>query len=246
MVQEYAFSPRAKKRLIRIVLVCAVLYLGFQGLMERYAPSRQLNFRLDVTFEVDGEQVTGSGVQTFKVSRVVGLSQRTWNHRIYGEAIIVDLPNRPSVFVLMNLPRKDGSIASGSGGYNFLIQDVCRLRDKTQDLGPAGYVRFAGNLTGSCQVPRRYIPLMVAFENEQEPTSVKQVFPENPESTLGEGVRFLGAEITITNEPMTNGIRHRLNWLSNYSEPSLGDRSTRMKRKFLSALRHGHFRRVGK
>jgi hypothetical protein len=76
-----------------------------------------LNFRLDVTFEVDGKQVTGSGVQKFVLALPIWsvFPDIGYDFDVYGDAVIVDLPNRSSVFVLMNSPRDDGSVDFRSG-----------------------------------------------------------------------------------------------------------------------------------
>ena len=54
-----------------------------------------------------------------------------------------------------------------------------------------------------------------------DPSTVKRIFPDHPESVLGKEVKFLGAILTITHEQVTKGIRKRLTWLSDYPEPHL-------------------------
>lgn len=243
MGEENSHSLKTKKWLIRIVLVCVALYLGFQGFMELYAPIRKLNFRLDVTFEVDGEQITGSGVQTCVARKSIlsFLLDLTYEFDLYGEAVIVDLPNRSSVFVLMNSPRDDGSIQYDSGSYVYIVISACRLREKAGKLGPAEYIRFIGSFTGSCEVKPKDVPVIVHFQDELDPSTIERVFPDKPEQVLGPGVRFVGARIQITDAPITTGIRDRLTWLTDFGSRSLSRDAPTSNPSLTQKLKHRHF-----
>ncbi|HAT86005.1 MAG TPA: hypothetical protein DCS30_08710 [Rhizobiales bacterium] len=240
--------PKTKRRLVRVGLVFAVLCFGVLGFMELYAPSRQLNFRLDVTFEVDGQQITGSGVQKFVLSKSImsffpGIS---YDFDIYGDAVIVDLPNRSSVYVLMNSPRDDGSIDFDSGSYIFFVNSVCKLGEKAGKLGPAGYVRFVGKFTGSCDVEPKDVPVMVRFEDELDPATVERIFPDKAEQVLGADVKFIGARITITDDPVTAGIGDRLTWLSEFGSRSMVSGPSTTNPPFAQIIKHRHFREIEK
>lgn len=88
-------SPKAKKRIKRLAVSFAILYGAFQLLSELFIPTREIHYRLDVTFEVDGVPVTGSGVQKLVVSRVIPiLETKQANWTLSGEAVIVDLPGK--------------------------------------------------------------------------------------------------------------------------------------------------------
>ena len=213
------------------------------------APKSIVHYRLDVSFEVDGKKITGSGVQKLVVRRLRGNilpKQASWD--MAGEAVIVELPDRPDVFVLMASTGEDGKFVGqgGDGGYRFLFSDACRLKERRGDRDWDDYVRFVGEISGTCKIPKEHLPLMVSFRDEADPTSVEQVFPDNPEKIVGPGVRFIGASLTVTDAPMTTGIRKRLTWIHpKYRERRLdpdfkGSPNPTLPEK----LMHWHFRRT--
>ncbi|MEI2383987.1 hypothetical protein [Breoghania sp. JC706] len=183
----------------------------------RVFPTAELHYRLDVTFEVDGKPVTGSSVHKFTAKRLRGLNSKQFLLTATGEAVVVDMPGRRSVFVLLTTPTPDGTYTGGTKGrYDFILVDACNLWKKRNELGPSGFVRFLDGFTGSCEVPAESLPLMVAFRDESDPTSVERVYPNNPESALGPGVQFIGATVSTTDAPVTTGIGKRLTWLSDH------------------------------
>ncbi|MBO6755806.1 MAG: hypothetical protein JJ902_05735 [Roseibium sp.] len=230
---------------ILVVIGLAAAALTLLGLfVNQMYPVSTLHYRLDVTFEVDSKQVTGSGVHRLHTKRLRGLSQKMFLLTASGEAVIVDLPDRKSVFVLLTSPTPDGTYTGGvKGRYDFLLADACGLWEKRDELGPSGFVRFLGTVTGTCAVPEEELPLMVAFGDEADPTSVERVFPGDPEPVLGPGVRFVGASVTVTDAPVTTGIADRLTWLSEYPEPGLDSQDRSSTSRLARILKHGYFRR---
>ena len=209
---------KVEKRAMRWTARIIGLFFCSWLILELFIPSRTIYYRLDVTFEVDGVPVTGSGVQKFTIVRNrVPLSFGEFSSRTYGEAVIVDLPSGKSVFALLAIPGRDGAFKGGNGGINFLFLNACKLYEKNERQGPASLIRMAGRVSGSCEIPPQDMPLMVTFEDEKNSTSVRRVFPDHPETTLGKNVKFVGASLTTTNGPMTTGILHRLPWLSDNS-----------------------------
>jgi hypothetical protein len=240
-------SPRVRKWFLVLLVLLSGLYLAYLYLLEKYAPSRTLYYRLDVTFEVDGVPVTGSAIHKLVVRRVIpvlGVKQADWTAS--GEAVVVDLPNRSAVFVPLIIPKKDRSYFDGQGGFRFLVSNACELKKKRGDRDWADYVRMVGETSGTCQIPDEFVPMMVRFRDEADPASVERVFLNNLEDTLGEGVRFVGASLTITDGPMTNQIRKRLTWLSEVSGPRLAHRSNKKASHFAKVLEHSYFRRIYK
>ena len=211
----------------------------------RVFPTAELHYRLDVTFEVDGKPVTGSSVHKFTAKRLRGLNSKQFLLTATGEAVVVDIPGRRSVFVLLTTPTPDGTYTGGTKGrYDFILVDACNLWKKRNELGPSGFVRFLDDFTGSCTVPNESLPLMVAFRDESDPTSVERVYPNNPESALGPGVRFIGATVSTTDAPVTTGIGKRLTWLSEYPEPRLTPNfGGSANPNFADILKHGYFRK---
>nr|WP_319515201.1 hypothetical protein [uncultured Cohaesibacter sp.] len=232
---------KIRKKIVRLAIFCIGLWLA----IELYMPSRTVYYRLDITFEIDGIPVTGSGVQKYKISRNrTPLSTSQLNSGAYGDAVIVDLPGKKSVFALMATPREDGSYKGGNGVYDFLIIRSCKLREQNRRISFSSIVRLVGRMSGTCEIPLHYIPVLVIFENEKDPTSVKRIFPNHLENTLGENAKFIGASLTITDEPMTTGIEKRLPWLSDDTGSRLTPRYTYSSKPSLSDyLRKKYFRR---
>lgn len=229
---------------VKILVVLALLIALAWYVLDRMHPVSERHYRLDVTFEVDGVPVTGSGVQKLIVRRVRGLSAKRAVWTASGDAVIVDLPGRGAVFVLVTTPTSDGTYTHGTKGrFDTLVSDACELKKKRGKRDWSEYVRSVGELTGSCAVPDNVVPLMVRFADEAEPGSIERVYPDTPETSLGPGVRFLGATVTVTDAPVTTGIGTRLTWLSKYPEPSLKPGRSTATPPFSQTIRHGYFRR---
>ncbi|WP_153768176.1 hypothetical protein [Labrenzia sp. CE80] len=215
------------------------------GLWSWFAPTAVVRYRLDVTVEVDGEPVTGSVVQELTIS--------TWpfhlpgnarvGYRIKGQALVLDLPGRGTLFVLMELPTEDGSFPTSNWGERFrsLVNRSCDLKRNGTNF--AAYVRKFRSLSGSCNVPRQYIPLMVQFEDLADQTSVERVYPDDLEAAFGSNIKFINASITFTDAPITTGIGQHLPWLTNYIERYLGEYSRTYPKPFYRSLMYGSFRK---
>jgi hypothetical protein len=228
--------------LIFLLVLAAIIW----GLWSWFAPTSVVRYRLDVTVEVDGKPVTGSVVQELTVS--------TWpfhlpdnariGYRLKGQAMVLDLPDHGTLFVLMELPMEDGRFQTSNWGnrYRFFIAKSCGI--KSNGMNFSTYVRSFSQLSGTCPIPREYVPLMVRFKDEADQTSVQRVFPDDFEAVFGSGTRFLGASLTFTDSPITTGIRQRLPWLSENTGRYLGEYSKVYPRPFYRVLMDGSFRRL--
>lgn len=209
-----------KKFAIILGLVIACLYLWF-WLDHDYAPKSVLHYRLDVTFEIDGQKVTGSGIHKLTVRRLRGsLSSKKALWDVAGEAVIVEPPERPAIFVLMALLGRNGTYTAGrgDGGFRYLVSKACGLLERRGDRDWGEYVRFVGETTGTCNIEGKNIPMMVRFRDEGRPSSVEQVDLDDLGEEFGAGAKFLGVSLTITDGPISTGIRKRLSWIHPTSE----------------------------
>ncbi len=57
------------------------------------------------------------------------------------------------------------------------------------------------------------MPLFLTFTSLTDPKSYQFVWPDNPMATLGPGVTFIKAEVSLTTEPVNNTIFTTLPWL---------------------------------
>jgi len=205
-----------------LVVTLIAAAIGAYWLWERENfPVSRVHYRLDVTFLVDGQEVTGSGVQLLVVRRVSGLGQKRAIWTTSGEAVAVDLPGGQTVYALMTTQKPDGTYTGGIGSYQVQVSEACKLKEQRGDRDWTEYVRFVGTVSGTCQVPRDISPIMVTFTDETDPTSVKRVLPDAAEAVLGPGVQFKRTTLTITDEPVSTGINERLPWLSDQEEARL-------------------------
>lgn len=208
-----------------------------------FFPKSVIHYRLDVTFEVDGVPVTGSSVQKLVVYRVRGIGHNKASWHTYGEAVRVDLPGHGAVYVLMTTPTPDGTYTfSTKGRFDFLVSWACKLKEQRGDRSWDDFVRMVGQVSGECKVPDQYVPLMVRFIDETKPTSVQRIHPNEREKSTGKKVRFVGAKIEVTDEPLTSGIDKHLHWLTEKSEKRLTPGYTGSENPSLpDTLKHSYF-----
>jgi hypothetical protein len=237
---------KSVKPLVKKCVVFALSAIGLWLAWNYYFPKSTLHYRLDVTFQADGVPVTGSSVQKLVVYRVRGLGQRQAEWWTYGEAVRVDLPGHGAVYVLMTTPTPDGTYTfSTKGRFDFLVSWACKLKEQRGDRSWDDFVRMVGALTGECDVPKQYVPLMVRFRDENDPTTVERVFPSQLGNSFDDDVHFVGAEVKITDRPITKSINYYLNWLTEENEKRLTPNYSGSEYPTLSdTLKQSYFRRV--
>jgi hypothetical protein len=85
-------------------------------------------------------------------------------------------------------------------------------------------VSNAATVTGSSDIPINLVPPMIVLDDPAHPSSAHLFDPNHPEQTLGAQSRFLGAQIAVTNEPVSHGIETILPWLDPGRSQQLSDR----------------------
>ena len=160
--------------------------------------------RIIARAEVSGKPVEGSTVM-----------EMTWRAPpsgrmyidIYGEALILELDGRGTVYVLPIALAPDGRFG-GSWAYavlrTFGIPGQGTLENFPAIEAMTGRHPVAG--LGSAELP----PLMVAFQDESRKDSIFQVKPEEFERRFGSGVKFLGMEFEFTEDSVTEVLAKRL------------------------------------
>ncbi|MHA7777188.1 hypothetical protein [Roseibium sp. M-1] len=230
---------------VKFSITLVVSFIGLFVAWKHYFPHSVIHYRLDVTFEVDGVPITGGAVQKLVVERVYGLGQVRAEWWTFGEAVRVNLPGYGAVYVLMTSPTPDGTYTFATKGrFDFLVSSACKLKEQRGDRNWNEYVRMIGQVSGQCDVPEHSLPLMVRFRDENDPTSVERIFPNQLPTHYKEHVRFVDAKINITSEPVTYNIKAHLPWLST-------DREKRLSPNFLGSanpnlsetLKYGYFSR---
>jgi len=237
------------KRLGVIVLVLAILsYAAWQILY----PSRTVNFRM--TFEVETPEglKTGSTVLAATYGRQPLIVGRSFWSATEGEAVVVDLGPRGTLYALLSTPSRPGG-----DGHVEMLKDIFGLHAATDDPAASSVHNFAA-VSGRREltydqpwiVPEAQrtmawiLPKLVRFRDETDPKSVQSVDPLNLAADFGEGVRLERVIISITKDPVTVGIKKRLAWLSDFFDKQLdGNRyqTIEAKNQLANSLATGNF-----
>jgi hypothetical protein len=150
--------------------------------------------------EVDGKIVEGSSVTELK-----------WRPRGdggmdsdgQGEAVVLELAGKGTVYVLSTVLYDEGDITSGfwysQVGRALGIKGAHNKEDLPRIVALKGRYSFFDMGHGAD------LPLIVAFKDENDFRSVYRVLPSEFDKRFGNGVKFLGGEFEVTEEPVTSG-----------------------------------------
>jgi len=191
-----------------ILATCLLLAAAALAGCDPYPDTWRWNQKLTV------EVSTPEGMRTGSAVTEVVWQERNWTGNFpgsyRGEATVVDL---------------------GKGRYLFaLIGEQTRylaLRTFAPDLGDKaviteeGFAAMAG-IRGRRDVPAKYYPLLVTFDDVGHPETVKRVDPANLGASFGPGVALQRIVLGITDEPATDGqINKVLGWLGTVGDGML-------------------------
>jgi hypothetical protein len=161
--------------------------------------------KIIATAEVDGKQVQGSTVMELK--------WRPAGDRMYqsdkGEALILELPGKGTVYVIDGVHEKSGNI--GLGFMTTIVNQAVGVKWATARRSELHLIEAAkGRFVINPYSEDKYILLMVAFKDEDRKDSIYEVKPESFASHFGAGVKFMGLEFEFTDEPITDELKRRL------------------------------------
>ena len=209
-----------KRAVIGLLFLVVLSYAGCHILY----PSRTVHFRMTYEVETPEGLKTGSSVLAATYTRQPLIVGRSFRSKTEGEAVVVDLGRRGTLYALLSTPSRPGG-----DGHVEMLKDVFGLHAETDVPGASSVYNFAAvsgrrELTYSQPwiVPETQrtmswiLPNLVRFRDEADPKSVETVDPLNLAATFGEGVRLERVIIEITDDPVTKGIERRLPWLPNY------------------------------
>lgn len=207
-------------------------------------PTPDYRYRLTVEVDTPDGLKTGSSVIEVKTS-VAGENAITTpgrvSHTLRGEAVAVDLGDGRSLFALLRSPTDiDWAnnvmfiLTPGQGDFQSRFEAMLKRR---KEYTLPRYLPIRGE-----RRPAR--PMLVAFGDLADPTSVAEVDPDDLAKTFGEGVSLKRITVQLTDDPVTTGIEQLLGWLSEYPEPRLDpDYRGSTTPNLSQQLWHGDFRK---
>ena len=198
-------------------LLASLLALPLASCQDGEAVS--VRFRVIAKVWVDATPYQASTVMQVNYTRIKGsLTGMGGATRLYGEALIFDLPQgRGTFFVLPCWRNTDGSL---SEIYEPGILTTIGVESSVGSLKDADLARIQ-HATG--RLPFKYhahMPAIVAFRDESQPKTIFEVNPSDMGASFY-GVQFVGLEIEITTDPVTQVLTQRLPWIKTWNGPEV-------------------------
>ncbi len=221
------------KKVLAVLLAGAVIYFVALSIM---FPAYDWHVKYTVTVDTpSGERAASSVVEMgYRYFPEKFILSPGFPHHFYlsGEAVVVDLGGGRYLFTL-----------TVRNGMEYLPFEALARRF---GLSPGAYRELAPKIDrfrGEVALPRRLYPLLVTFDDINDPKTVRRVDPDDLAATFGFGYRLKSITIEITDEPVTRGkVEKVLGWLGKYPETGLGPATGRAKDVPLySMFTHGDF-----
>lgn len=192
------------------VLAVSLLALALSGCSETY----EWNEKVTVIVETPQGEKTGASVTAMKYTYVPqwqrGLSATANVFQRKGEAVAVEV--KPGRYLFALTPREIG-----------LAYDALHKKFGLPPGDGRGLAPKIAAFRGTVALDPKDDPILVTFANLSDPTSVRQVEPDDLAATFGLGYALKAIKLEVTQEPATAGmIDGLLGWLGPYPEPTIG------------------------
>jgi hypothetical protein len=193
----------------------AALVLSLAALMAAYKyfyPTYSYRYRLTVNVEVD--QVLHSGSSIIEVTWYAHFLPElvSFSSELRGQATLVDLGNRGVVAATLINGEDYGPAKDGAWGAVWIAARAFGL-DSTIDQLPR-----LPNLSGKRVLAPDDLPRFLWFSNPQDPATARKILVQEFPTVLGPPVRFAGASVEITSDPIVIDIRSKLPWLKSLEQ----------------------------
>lgn len=149
-----------------------------------------------------------------------------------GEAVVLELEPQRYMFALQDYSAMTAVYTIAGPDFRpGMRQDYIAVLDRMESI------RDSRTLA-----PKHY-PLLVTFDDINEPASVRRVDPSNLSASFGPGYRLNAVTLSITDEPVTEGVVQKvLGWLTTYPEQGLSPPTGRTSGiPFSRRVSHGDF-----
>jgi hypothetical protein len=220
-VEERAGHGLTRRRFGALAASAATLGVAGCG-----GESVTMRFRPIVTLTADGRDYVGSSVLELTINVLKGsLVGNGASSSLRGEALFVDLPQRPTVFVLPanfdqgsvieyweHMLVTSFGVDSGIGSLD--ARDLAKLRaarGRTPLMRPNGRYKYP-------------YPIFCAFGDPRDPKSLIELDPKNLGAKLP-GVAMKSFDVEITDAPITKGaLVKKLPWIMGRPSVAVGIR----------------------
>lgn len=229
----------------------AAALLSGCGLSGDDGRSAEARYRMTVEVETPKGVRSGSSVWSRGISRSIG-PITPYNASFKAEAAAVELPGGRMLFLLVK--GQEGMVDAyfpdlavyGENGANDRVAHVRNIGNQvgakvTLPCTPDAVAPFLASHKNVDDLTL-YCPMLVTFQDVNDPKSVQRVGPANFETIFGLGVRLKRITVEVTDEPVTSGIQDRLGWLGEHPEPSLDPSHGPKDFSLPASLHHGDFR----
>ncbi len=215
----------------------AALVFALAGCNPLSGGKRYPDYRYRLTVTVNTPEGLRSGSSVIQVETFVAgpnsiPQPNKLSTRVRGEAVTVDLGERGVLFALL---RSETSVDWAAGALMSAVEPV-RYEEISDEIkrtnrSPRFDIMMERTLalTGRHEIPRyysngvkrpgtnepaSYYPMMVRFDDLDDPASVVKVDHENLSAAFGEGVTLKRISVERTEDPITRTLEARLPWLS--------------------------------
>jgi hypothetical protein len=192
------------KRFLFFVLLALV------AAYEYFHPTYSYRYRLTVNIEAEGKLHTGSSVIEVTWSAFF-LPGYHFNPELGGQAVLVDLGSHGVVVATLYNGEDYGPAMDGAWGAIWIGARAFGNGSTDEEL-PA-----LEKLRGKRDLVPNDLPRFVWFSNPQDPMTARKILVHDFPTVLGPSVRFAGASVEITSDPLVVDIRQKLSWVDLYS-----------------------------
>lgn len=179
--------------------------------------SKTKTFRYKMTVEVETPEgaKTGTSVREIALTdslRVPMIGEDRGSSRLRGEAVVVDIAQNSSLFVLLTNSRY---------GTDYGTKEILSLFNKAEFQSDNSIELWPIMPVISGRSPKYHnqdavLPMLVGFKDIDDPASVFLVKPNDLATHFGSGVSLSRIRIEATDESVTERIGERLNWLDEH------------------------------
>lgn len=163
------------------------------------------NFKIIATAVVDGQEVQGSTV--IRATWTEAHSNRGNYVDEEGEAIILDLKDHGTVYVLPCLSNKDNSWYCS---WALRVAAVLEVKENGNSAEFSKITNAQGRYALATTSPNGVAQVIAAFHDETRKNSVYGVMPTEFQKAFGPSVTFKSLEFEPTDEPVTQVLLKRL------------------------------------